>query len=106
MVEQELKTTLGKNIQHFRCQRQLSQADLAWKANISITNLSNIERGNTFPKAGTICTLAKCLEIEVYDLFKGEVVPEESRALMDRFCEDITTRLIQTLEDVYMHYRK
>ncbi|GHV74645.1 hypothetical protein AGMMS49940_19470 [Spirochaetia bacterium] len=77
-----------------------------WKANISITNLSNIERGNTFPKAGTICTLTKCLEIEVCELFKGKTVPDESKVLINRFCEDITTRLIQTLEDVYMHYRK
>ncbi|GHV72833.1 hypothetical protein AGMMS49940_01350 [Spirochaetia bacterium] len=106
MREQELKAALGKNIQYFRLQRQLSQADLAWKVGISITNLSNIERGNTFPKAGTLCTLAKCLEIEVYELFKGEIVHDESKTLINRFCDDITKNVMQTLEAVYTHYKK
>jgi transcriptional regulator with XRE-family HTH domain len=48
MEEQELKGILGKNIKFFRSRRHLSQADLAEKAGISITFLSNIERGNNF----------------------------------------------------------
>jgi transcriptional regulator with XRE-family HTH domain len=65
MNEQELKEKIGKNIKFFRFRRQLSQADLAEKAQISITSLSDIERGNNFPQTKTLCNLAKALGIEV-----------------------------------------
>jgi transcriptional regulator with XRE-family HTH domain len=69
MEEQELKNILGKNIKFFRFRRRFSQADLAEKAGISITFLSNIERGNNFPLAGTLCSLAKALGVDVFELF-------------------------------------
>jgi transcriptional regulator with XRE-family HTH domain len=47
---QEIKAILGKNIKFIRNQRQYSQEILAEKAEISITFLSNIERGLKFPK--------------------------------------------------------
>jgi len=42
------------------------------EAFISVTFLSNIERGNIFPQTGTLCNLAKALKVEVWELFRGE----------------------------------
>jgi transcriptional regulator with XRE-family HTH domain len=104
MEEQELKDVLGKNIKFFRSQKQLSQADLADKAGISITFLSNVERGNNFPLAGTLCSLAKVLEVEVFELFKGDLVPSNSKEVMSKLSKDITQKIHLAVTDVFKQY--
>jgi transcriptional regulator with XRE-family HTH domain len=105
MDEQELKDCLGKNIKIFRSRKQLSQADLAEKADISITFLSNIERGNNFPQAGTLCNLAKALETEVWELFRGLPASDEHTLLVTRISEDISRQVNRALETVFTHYK-
>jgi len=104
MEEQELKDILGKNIKSFRSRKQLSQADLADKAGISITFLSNIERGNNFPLAGTLCNLAKALGVEVFELFKGDLVPSDSKKMMNQLSKDITQKIHSAVTDVFKQY--
>lgn len=104
MGGQDIKNSLGRNIKFFRAHRRLSQADLAERAEISITFLSNIERGLKFPKAETLYCLARGLEVEVYELFKGEIAPGETKKLLGRFSEDITQNVAQALEAVYKQY--
>jgi transcriptional regulator with XRE-family HTH domain len=103
--EQSLKDTLGKNIKYFRLQRGLSQADLAEKAGVSITFISNIERGNNYPLAGTICNLAKALNIEVWEIFKGEITPDESRDAVQRLSDDVRKRVNGALDTVFRQYQ-
>jgi len=105
MEEQELKKTLGKNIKFFRFHRQFSQADLAEKANISITFLSNIERGNNYPQAGTLCNLASALDIQVWELFKGEGSSEVASTLVDRISEDFVRYVNLAMETVHKQYK-
>jgi transcriptional regulator with XRE-family HTH domain len=105
MVEQELKAALGKNIKFFRFRRQFSQADLAEKANISVTFLSNIERGNNFPQAGTLCNLAQALDIEVWELFSGESSSDRQNTLIDHISEDFTKYVNLALETVHKQYK-
>jgi transcriptional regulator with XRE-family HTH domain len=104
MEEQELKDVLGKNIKFFRSYRRLSQADLAEKAGISITFLSNIERGNNFPLAGTLCSLAKALGVEVFELFKGDLVPSDSKEMMAKLSVDITQKIHLAVTDIFKQY--
>jgi transcriptional regulator with XRE-family HTH domain len=104
MEEHELKEILGKNIKFFRSHRHLSQADLAEKAGISITFLSNIERGNNFPLAGTLCSLAKALEVEVFELFKGELVPSDSKDMVSQLFSDITEKLDKAVAEIFKQY--
>jgi len=54
MDGQEIKSTLGKNIKLIRSHRRYSQEILAEKADISITFLSNIERGLKYPKPAVL----------------------------------------------------
>jgi transcriptional regulator with XRE-family HTH domain len=103
--EQVLKDTLGKNIKYFRLQRGLSQADLAEKAGISITFVSNIERGNNYPLAGTICNLAKALNIEIWELFKGEITPDESKDMVQRLCVDVRQQVNEALDNVFKQHQ-
>jgi len=104
MEERELKNILGKNIKYFRSVRQLSQADLAWKTGISVTFLSNIERGNNFPLAGTLCSLAKNLKVEVFELFKGNLVPSDNKEVVYQLSKDITEKMNIAVSDIFKQY--
>ena len=104
MEDQELKDILGKNIKSFRSKKKLSQADLADKTGISITFLSNLERGNNFPLAGTLCSLAKALEVEVFELFKGDLIPSNSKAIMSQLSIDITQKINSAVTDIFKQY--
>ena len=101
---QELRAILGKGIRFFRQQRQFSQATLAEKAGISITFLSNIERGEKFPKPDIIARLAVALEVEVSDLFKIEHIPENKEAFRYNITEDLTKKMNAAVKEVLGHY--
>jgi transcriptional regulator with XRE-family HTH domain len=106
MEEQKLKSALGKNIKFLRFRRQLSQSDLAEEALISVTFLSNIERGNNFPQAGTLCQLAKALKVEVWELFKGEGVSDQGESVIaDRISEDFVRHVNLAMETVRKQYK-
>lgn len=105
MEENKLKAILGKNIKFFRLRRQFSQADLAEKANISITFLSNIERGNNYPQAGTLCNIADSLGIEIWELFREDDTFDEQNAIIDRISEDFTKHVTLALETVHKKYK-
>ena len=108
MQEQELKANLGKNIKFFRFRRQFSQADLAAKVKISITSLSDIERGNNFPQAKTLCGLAQALDVEVWSLFKGVEVSDDQNLVMEHFSEDFSKHIniaIETVRKQYITYQ-
>jgi transcriptional regulator with XRE-family HTH domain len=103
---QELRAILGKGIRFYRQQRQLSQAALAEKANISITFLSNIERGRKYPTSDTLSSIASVLGVEVYELFRHDHSPAKNRKLFERFKIDITKNVIETLKTVYKAYEE
>jgi transcriptional regulator with XRE-family HTH domain len=105
MVEQELKAVLGKNIKFLRFRRRLSQFDLAEEALISVTFLSNIERGNNFPHAGTLCNLAEALKVQVWELFKGEGASEQETQIVDRLSEDFIKNVNLAMETVWKQYK-
>jgi len=104
MKEKKLKGILGKNIKFFRLRRQFSQADLAEKSNISITFLSNIERGNNYPQAGTLCKIANSLGVEIWELFKEDNNSNEQNAIINRISEDFSKHVNLALETVHKRY--
>ena len=101
---QELRVILGRGIRFYRHQRQLSQAALAEKANISITFLSNIERGKKYPASETLSAIANGLDIDVFELFRQDRSPDENRGLYERFKIDIKKNVMEALEAVYKVY--
>ena len=104
MEEKRLKIILGKNIKFFRLRRQFSQADLAEKSGISITFLSNIERGNNYPQAGTLCNIANSLGVEAWELLKEENTINEQNAIISRISEDFSKHVNIALETVQKKY--
>jgi transcriptional regulator with XRE-family HTH domain len=103
---QDVKALLGKRIQFYRKKRRLSQAALAEKADISITFLSNIERGLKYPTSETLSGIANGLDVSVCDLFQDAETPTGNRNLLERFKLDITQNVLKTLEAVYKAYEE
>jgi transcriptional regulator with XRE-family HTH domain len=65
---------LGKRIRELRTvhrRGRMTQEDLAERAEISVSFLSMIERGERSPHIETLAHLAKALEVELYELFAG-----------------------------------
>jgi len=104
MGGQAIKDALGKTIKFLRFRRGLSQADLAEKADISITFLSTIERGIKFPQPDILSKLAKALDVEVFELFKTDAVPTDSKEVISQLSEDITKNVNQTIAGVFKQY--
>lgn len=104
MGGQEIKNTLGKNIKFFRFRRDFSQADLAEKADMSITFLSNIERGVKFPKPEVLSRIAQALDVAVYELLKDSPVPDDHREVVNRLSEDITKNVNLAMAEIFKRY--
>jgi transcriptional regulator with XRE-family HTH domain len=99
-----IKATLGKNIKLLRSHREFTQAVLAEKADISTIFLSSIERGTKYPKPDVLARIANALEVEVFELFKGDLAPSDSRELLSRLSEDVTVKLNLALQDIFKQY--
>jgi transcriptional regulator with XRE-family HTH domain len=104
MDGQDIKVILGKNIKSLRTQRNFTQAVLAEKANISIIFLSSIERGTKYPKPDILARIAKTLGVEVFELFKGDIVPSDSKKMMSQLSKDITKKINVAVADVFKQY--
>lgn len=67
----DLKGVLGENLARCRRRTGLSQEEVAWRASLHRTEISQLERGLRLARADTILKLASALEIPVADLFEG-----------------------------------
>ena len=114
MDGQEIKSTLGKNIKLIRNHRQYSQELLAEKADISITFLSNIERGLKYPKPAVLSQIAESLGVEVHELFKSNskpniapiIVRNDSKKTICRLSKVMTRRVNNAMESVFKDFLK
>jgi transcriptional regulator with XRE-family HTH domain len=104
MDGQGIKITLGRNIKLLRTRRGITQAVLAEKANISIIFLSSVERGTKYPRPDILARLAKALEVEVFELFKGDLAPSDVRELISRLSAEITDKVSSSLEEIFKQY--
>ena len=71
-----------------------------------MTFLSNIERGNNFPQAGTLCSLARALHVQVWELFRGEGTSNQKEsALVDHISDDFIKHVNLAMETVRKQYK-
>ena len=104
MDGQVIKDTLGKNIKLLRARRGLSQADFAEKADISITFLSNIERGIKYPQPDMLSKIANALGVDVNELFVTEFISCKDDKVFTHFSKDITKDVNKAMEEVIKRY--
>ena len=71
---------LGTNIRKLRADRGLSQEELAHRAGIDRSYLSEVENGHKSIGVMVLDDIAAALEVEVADLFKGYKRPKSRRS--------------------------
>jgi len=106
MNGKELRNILSNNIKQYRRNHGWSQADLAEKADISITFLSSIERCVKWPYPDTLVKIAKALKIDEFELFRrNNVIIDDTSILIDRLVTDISVSVKDSIEKTYRRYR-
>jgi transcriptional regulator with XRE-family HTH domain len=68
--DKKLLENFGTHLRELRLKRGLSQEYLANDADIPINQVGRIERGEINPSLSTINSIAKALNIKLYDLMK------------------------------------
>ena len=69
---------LGQQIRALRKAQKLSLAQLAERSDLSIGNLSQIERGVRSPSLRSLQRLSECLNVPIADLFQTRTLPPAS----------------------------
>ena len=64
----ELRQTLGRNIQRLRKEKGLTQEQLAEKAGLAMTSVAYIEAGYNFPAFETMYKVSQVLGVKIKDL--------------------------------------
>jgi transcriptional regulator with XRE-family HTH domain len=105
MTEQELQSILSKNIKRYRQSRNLSQAKLAEKVEISVNFLCNIENGNRWISPQTLVKFASVLNIEPYELFKPEeIIHSDTSVILNKCFDEAIVAVTKTLNQVRGYY--
>ncbi len=88
-----LKYQLGQKIQLLRKKRRLTQEQFAEMIGIDPKNVSKIEIGANYPSPETLTSIAKALEVDIYELFvfKQELSTDEMRGEITRAIENDKT---------------
>jgi transcriptional regulator with XRE-family HTH domain len=79
---------IGDRIRAIREQRQLCQVDLAVRAGLLRSYLSQVEDGEVVPDVGTLDRIAAALEVPLHQLFYGGDEPPLLRNLPRRRTAD------------------
>jgi len=105
MTDKELQSIFSVNIKRHRYNRNLSQADLAEKLDISVNFLCNIENGNRWISPKTLVKFASVLNVEPYELFKPvEALPSEIPLILNKCLDEAIIAVTQTLNQIRSYY--
>jgi transcriptional regulator with XRE-family HTH domain len=63
---------IGSHIARFRKERELTQAELAEKIDVTVETISRMERGVSIPSIKTLEAVSKALSVRLKDLFDFE----------------------------------
>ena len=77
---------IGKRIREFRVKKNMSQAALADKANVSLSQISDIERGKTSMRLTTFIGIVKALQVSADVLLRTDI-PEVNTLYKSEFAE-------------------
>ena len=69
--ELKLMKTFGMRVAAVRKSRGLTQQELAERTNMSVVGIAYIETGKRWARLGTLSKIARVLQVDIADLFRG-----------------------------------
>ncbi|MCI8284348.1 MAG: helix-turn-helix transcriptional regulator [Firmicutes bacterium] len=95
----DVKIKLGKRIKQLRNMRDMTQENLAEAADLSISFLGNVERGNSSPTIETLKKIADALDVTLSELmnFDSDIKTEDGQKsiLLHRILLEYTNKIEQ-----------
>jgi transcriptional regulator with XRE-family HTH domain len=70
-AEQQILDKFGRHIAQLRNQKSLSQEQLAARSGLDRMTIAFVETGQRWPRVTTLTRLAKGLDVELAELFRG-----------------------------------
>ena len=67
-MRDELLFRIGQSVRYLRLKKELSQEELAWRADLNMNSISTLERGLNNIKIKTLYKIAEALEVNVDDI--------------------------------------
>ncbi|MCY1719119.1 helix-turn-helix transcriptional regulator [Prolixibacteraceae bacterium Z1-6] len=98
---QEVKTKVGQVVREVRKRRGLTLVELSEASTVSVSHLSEIEKGKRIPSIIVLKKIAKVLKVAVYYLLYKDLniedIPMEMRDKFEKFNETIDL----LMEEIY-----
>jgi transcriptional regulator with XRE-family HTH domain len=105
MTDHELRAILSVNLKRYRSYRNMSQAEMAEKLDISIPFLSDVENGRKWISPVTLVKFADVLGIEPYELFKPAKALSPPMALaLGKWSDEVVQAVTQTVKNIQNYY--
>lgn len=99
---------IGKRIREIRTNKKMSQADLADKANISLSQVSDIETGKSSMRLTTFIGIVEALQVSADVLLRTDI-PEVNNIYKSEFAElleDCTPIEIESILKIVKEVKK
>lgn len=107
-----LNTSIGKRIRQYRIAHKMKQEELAEKANLSVTYIGMIERGERLPRLDTFIEIANALEVSA-DLLLADVLVTGYKVKNSKLNEQLEmlsdedrNRIYEVVETMVKHSHK
>lgn len=78
-IDKDGLSHLGKHIKELRKEQNISQEQLAFSANVSLSQISKIETGKHNTSFSTLLSICKAFNITIEDFFKGFDYPTPAK---------------------------
>lgn len=93
-----INPSIGDRIKEYRKLKGITQAELAKKTGISLSNISKYESGNRNPKTDYLTKIATALELNINELLSADHVYNDLTTNTDKYCTDIAYSADYTIE--------
>lgn len=67
-MKDELLFKIGQSVRYLRLKQNLSQEELAFRAELNLNSISTLERGINNIKIKTLYKIAEALNVDVYEI--------------------------------------
>jgi transcriptional regulator with XRE-family HTH domain len=100
--EMEIRSLVARNLKRLRNLKNISQLSLSGMTGLAYTFINDIENCTKWVSAKTIAKLVSALEVEPYQLFLSDSLPDDTRLA---YLKDFQDSLAVFVRDYPGHYQ-